>query len=220
MQIALSFAWSRNSYKGCRDQSARKKMERETTSLKQQYCCTAVMNVISSLFSVASLAFCILLSVQTSAITDRVLDLETGHGEQIFHRVPSFSVDQFNSLIQERVDELLSQVSITSTWRHACIFIYLTIWVYSLSIFNHVEWKTSRPSLCFWSLFKLTFVLNLQRSYEHFAKIRIARQVSPSPDCNCPPGKSAFNNALNRHNVLLTLYNNSDKVAHRKEAIL
>lgn len=87
------------------------KMERETTSLKQQYCCTTVMNVISSLFSVASLAFCILLSVQTSAIADRVLDLETGHGEQIFHRVPSFSVDQFNSLIQERVDELLSQVS-------------------------------------------------------------------------------------------------------------
>uniref|UniRef100_A0A4W5Q7H5 Uncharacterized protein n=1 Tax=Hucho hucho TaxID=62062 RepID=A0A4W5Q7H5_9TELE len=109
-------------------------MEREATSLKQQYCCPTVMNVISSLFSVASLAFCILISVQTSAITDRVLDLETGHGEQVFHRVPSFSVDQFNSLIQERVDELLSQ-----------------------------------------------------RSYENLSKIRIARQVSPTPDCNCPP---------------------------------
>lgn len=71
------------------------------------------MNIISSLLSVASLAFCILLSLQTSEIKDRVLDLETGHGEQIFHRVPSFSVDQFNSLIQERVDELLSQVSIS-----------------------------------------------------------------------------------------------------------
>uniref|UniRef100_A0A4W5QCS0 Uncharacterized protein n=1 Tax=Hucho hucho TaxID=62062 RepID=A0A4W5QCS0_9TELE len=116
-------------------------MEREATSLKQQYCCPTVMNVISSLFSVASLAFCILISVQTSAITDRVLDLETGHGEQVFHRVPSFSVDQFNSLIQERVDELLSQ-----------------------------------------------------RSYENLSKIRIARQVSPTPDCNCPPGKRAFIN--------------------------
>ncbi|KAK6323500.1 hypothetical protein J4Q44_G00058390, partial [Coregonus suidteri] len=103
------------------------KMEREAASLKRQYCCTTVMNVISSLFSVASLAFCIFLSLQTSEINDRVLDLETGHGEHVFHRVSGFSVDQFNSLIQERVNELLSQ-----------------------------------------------------RSYEHFAKIRIARQVSPS----------------------------------------
>lgn len=89
------------------------KMEREAASLKRLYCCTTAMNIISSLLSVASLAFCILLSLQTSEIKDRVLDLETGHGEHVFHRVPGFSGDQFNSLIQERVDELLSQVSIS-----------------------------------------------------------------------------------------------------------
>ncbi|XP_038851490.1 collagen alpha-1(XXV) chain-like isoform X2 [Salvelinus namaycush] len=128
------------------------KMEREATSLKRRYCCTTVMNIISSLLSVASLAFCILLSLQTSEIKDRVLDLETRLGEHVFHRVPGFSVDQFNSLIQERVDELLSQ-----------------------------------------------------RSYEHFAKIRIARQVSPSPDCNCPPGSPGKRGRRGRNGEPATL---------------
>ena len=96
------------------------KMEREVTSQKRQPCRTTVFNFISSLFSVASIAFCIFLSVKTSEIKGRVVDLETGHGEHILHRVPGFSLDHFNSLIQERVDELLSQVSM-------CTFIYVNV---------------------------------------------------------------------------------------------
>lgn len=85
-------------------------MEKTAETYKPQYCCGTFVNVLACLFSFVSFAYCILLSVQTSEIKTRVAELETGNGELLYHQVPGFSMDQFNSLIQQRVDELLSQV--------------------------------------------------------------------------------------------------------------
>lgn len=43
-------------------------------------------------------------------LKSRVVDLESGNGEHTFVRAPGYSMDDFNSLIDQRVDELLSQV--------------------------------------------------------------------------------------------------------------
>lgn len=88
----------------------RGKMEKEVAPQKRQHCRTTVLNIISSLCSVASIAFCILLSINTTDIKNRVVDLESGNGEHTFTRAPGYSVDDLNSLIQQRVNELLSQV--------------------------------------------------------------------------------------------------------------
>ncbi|KAG8006224.1 Collagen alpha-1(XXV) chain, partial [Nibea albiflora] len=87
------------------------KMEKEVAPEKRQYYRTTVLNIISSLCSVASVAFCILLSINAADIKNRVVDLESGNGEHTFLRVPGYSMDDFNSLIEQRVDELLSQRS-------------------------------------------------------------------------------------------------------------
>ncbi|KAE8279029.1 Collagen alpha-1(XXV) chain CLAC-P Collagen-like Alzheimer amyloid plaque component [Larimichthys crocea] len=87
------------------------KMEKEVAPQKRQYYRTTVLNIISSLCSVASVAFCILLSINAADIKNRVVDLESGNGEHTFLRVPGYSMDDFNSLIEQRVDELLSQRS-------------------------------------------------------------------------------------------------------------
>ncbi|KAJ8262537.1 hypothetical protein GJAV_G00167540 [Gymnothorax javanicus] len=107
-------------------------MERESMTYKRQDCCRTFGSVISLLFSVVSVAFSVFLSIQTSEISQRVVELETGNGEILFHQVPGFSMDRFNSLVRERVDQLLSQ-----------------------------------------------------RTYEHMAKIRTARQAPT--ECDCPP---------------------------------
>lgn len=60
----------------------------------------------------ASVAFCILLSINAADVNSRVLHLETGNGEHSFLRAPGYSMDDFNSLIGQRVDELLSQVKV------------------------------------------------------------------------------------------------------------
>ncbi|KAJ8377845.1 hypothetical protein AAFF_G00250770 [Aldrovandia affinis] len=117
-----------------RDSRCAENMERKPGSYKRQHCCRTFANVISFIFSVVSVAYCILLSVQTSEIRERVVELESGHGELLYHQARGFSMDQFNSLVRERVDQLLSQ-----------------------------------------------------RSYEHLAKVRSARQAPA--DCSCPPGK-------------------------------
>ncbi|XP_051999321.1 collagen alpha-1(XXV) chain-like [Xyrauchen texanus] len=108
------------------------KIERDTGYGKQRHCFRAIVDVIPFVFSLVSFAFCFLLSIQTSEIKDRVVDLEIGSGARTFSPF-GLSMDQFNSMVQERVDKLLSQ-----------------------------------------------------RSYEHLARIRTARQASS--DCNCPPG--------------------------------
>ncbi|TDG99796.1 hypothetical protein EPR50_G00197940 [Perca flavescens] len=110
------------------------KMEKEVAPQKRQHCGTTVLNIISYLCSVASIAFCIFLSINTADLKNRVVDLESGNDEHTLIRAPGYSMGHFNSLIEQRVDELLSQ-----------------------------------------------------RSYEHFVKIRTARQAGP--ECSCPPGK-------------------------------
>lgn len=89
------------------------KMEKEAAPRKRQYWRTTVLNIISSVCSVASIAFCIFLSMNTADIKNRVVDLESGNGEHTFIRAPGYSMDDFNSLIEQRVDELLSQVRLT-----------------------------------------------------------------------------------------------------------
>jgi len=88
------------------------KMEKEVAPQKRHYYRTALLNIISSLCSVASVAFCILLSINAADVNSRVLHLETGNGEHSFLRAPGYSMDDFNSLIGQRVDELLSQVKV------------------------------------------------------------------------------------------------------------
>lgn len=85
-------------------------MEKEVAPQKRQHYRTTVLNLVSSLCSVASVAFCILLSMNAADIRSRVVDLESGDGVHISSRAPGYSMDDLNSLIEQRVDELLSQV--------------------------------------------------------------------------------------------------------------
>lgn len=95
------------------------RMESEARPGKRQFCFRTVANVASFAFSVVSVAFCVFLSVQTAEIKARVLDLEAGprDGEWglFTSRPPGFQMEDFNSLIQQRVDELLSQVRSRAT---------------------------------------------------------------------------------------------------------
>ncbi|TKS92786.1 Collagen alpha-1(XXV) chain CLAC-P [Collichthys lucidus] len=137
------------------------KMEKEVAPQKRQYYRTTVLNIISSLCSVASVAFCILLSINAADIKNRVVDLESGNGEHTFLRVPGYSMDDFNSLIEQRVDELLSQArrNPSKHLKSSCV---------------HMN--------------ENAILFTFQRSYENFVKIRTARQASP--ECNCPPGRT------------------------------
>ncbi|KAF4089305.1 hypothetical protein AMELA_G00064940 [Ameiurus melas] len=124
------------------------KMESDSGLSGKRHYLRAITGAIPFVFSVASVAFCILLGIQTSDIKNRMLDFESSSGERLLHPFAEVSVDEFNSMVEERVDEVLSQ-----------------------------------------------------RSYEHFARIRTARQVSP--ECNCPPGNAhLFNN-----NIMCSIYN-------------
>lgn len=91
------------------------KMENDTGSAKRRHCLRATVDVMPFLFSLLSLAFCFLLSFQNREIKDRVVDLEIGSGARLLNPFHGISMDQFNSMIQERVDELLSQVCNAST---------------------------------------------------------------------------------------------------------
>lgn len=89
------------------------KMEKEVAPQKRQRCrATAALNIISSLCSVASIAFCILLSINAADVKNRVVDLQSGNDGQSLVRAPGYSVDDLNSLIDRRVDELFSQVNV------------------------------------------------------------------------------------------------------------
>lgn len=91
------------------------KMENDTGSAKRRHCLRATVNVMSFVFSLLSFAFCFLLSFQTREIKDRVVDLEIGSGARLLSPFHGISMDQFNSMVQERMDELLSQVCNAST---------------------------------------------------------------------------------------------------------
>lgn len=90
------------------------KMENETDRCKRRHCLGATVDVMQFVFSILSFAFCFLLSVQTSDMKDKIVDLEIGRGAMVLNPFHEISIDQFNSMIQERVDELLSQVRIPS----------------------------------------------------------------------------------------------------------
>ncbi|KAJ7327052.1 hypothetical protein JRQ81_016811, partial [Phrynocephalus forsythii] len=95
------------------------------------------------LLSVLSVASCVYLGVKMSDLQGRVFLLEAVQGDLsssssssaaavAYSPLPGSSLDQLNSLVQEKVERLLAQ-----------------------------------------------------KSYEHMAKIRIAREAPP--ECNCPP---------------------------------
>lgn len=109
------------------------KMEKEVAPEKRQCHRATVLNMISSFFSVASIAFCILLSINAADIRNRVVDLESGNGEHTFIRAPGYSMDDFNSLIEQRVDELLSQVRLASALLD--FYLILRINVLKLALF-------------------------------------------------------------------------------------
>ena len=92
--------------------SLRAEMEREAPLQKRQNPRTAALSVFSSLCSVASIAFCVFLSITTSDVTRRIVDLESRNGEPTLIRPVGYSEDDLNVLIRDRVDELLSQVSL------------------------------------------------------------------------------------------------------------
>ncbi|KAG9337114.1 hypothetical protein JZ751_029782 [Albula glossodonta] len=98
-------AMERNGHTRCAED-----MESKAASRGQQYCCRTFANVLSLLFSVASLAYCVFLSVQTSEIRARVAELDNGNAELLYRPVPGFAMDKLDSLIHERVDQLLSQL--------------------------------------------------------------------------------------------------------------
>lgn len=100
------------------------KMEKEelVAPQKRQRCRATVLNIISSFCSVASIAFCVLLSINTADIRSRVVDLESGNGEHTFTRAPGYSADDMHSLIRERVDKLLSQVTCLPRLLHFALF--------------------------------------------------------------------------------------------------
>ncbi|KAA0723938.1 Collagen alpha-1(XXV) chain CLAC-P [Triplophysa tibetana] len=87
------------------------KMESDTGAGKRRHCLKATVDVIPFVFSVVSFAFCFLLSVQNSDIKDRVVDLEIGSGARLLSPLNGLSMDQFNAMVQEKVDTLLSQRS-------------------------------------------------------------------------------------------------------------
>lgn len=87
------------------------KMESDLGFGGQRHFLHAITGAIPFIFSVASLAFCVLLGIQNSDIKNRVIDLESSNGERLLHPFAEVSLDEFNSMVQERVDEVLSQVS-------------------------------------------------------------------------------------------------------------
>lgn len=90
-------------------------MEKQAAPHKQRhYCRATALSVISSLCSVASVAFCVHLGLYAADIQNRVVDLESVKGERALVRAPGYSVDDFNALIEQRLDDLLSQVIIRS----------------------------------------------------------------------------------------------------------
>lgn len=93
------------------------KMESDTGAGKRRHCLKPAVDVIPFVFSVVSFAFCFLLSVQTSDIKDRVVDLESGSGARFLSPFNGLTIDQFNALVQDKVDKLLSQVSVPKLFK-------------------------------------------------------------------------------------------------------
>ncbi|TFK00068.1 Collagen alpha-1(XXV) chain [Platysternon megacephalum] len=115
----------------------------EPSCLGGQRCCPSwtlpSSSLLAAFLSVVAVASCVYLGVKTSDLHARVSAIESAQGDfsaaaASYQLLPGFSLDQLNSMMQEKVERLLAQ-----------------------------------------------------KSYEHLAKIRIAREAPP--ECNCPAGK-------------------------------
>lgn len=69
------------------------------------------------LLSVGSIASCVYLGMKTNDLQARVFAIETAQGDMgaaalagSYQSLPSYSLDQLNSLMQEKVEQLLAQV--------------------------------------------------------------------------------------------------------------
>ncbi|TSK82195.1 Collagen alpha-1(XXV) chain [Bagarius yarrelli] len=87
------------------------KMESDTGIGEKRHYLKTITGAIPFAFSVASVAFCILLGIQSNDIKNRMLDLESSNGARLLHPFAEVSIDEFNSMVQERVDEVLAQRS-------------------------------------------------------------------------------------------------------------
>ncbi|XP_068087211.1 collagen alpha-1(XXV) chain-like [Hyperolius riggenbachi] len=67
-------------------------------------------SALALLMSIFSLVSCLYLNVKSSELQTRMWAVEHGKSGEIYH-VPGLSVDQLNSIVQEKVDRLLSQRS-------------------------------------------------------------------------------------------------------------
>lgn len=85
-------------------------MEKAAAAEKRRQYRATVLSVASSLCSVASVAFCVLLSINAADVRSRVSGLEAAGGEHSFLCAPGFTLEDFNSLVEQSVDERLSQV--------------------------------------------------------------------------------------------------------------
>ncbi|XP_051896495.1 collagen alpha-1(XXV) chain-like [Pristis pectinata] len=72
--------------------------------------CWTLSSAVWSVLSLGSVAFCICLSVKTSQLEERILDLENVKGAALLPPLgPGSAADRMRVLVQERVDHLLSQ---------------------------------------------------------------------------------------------------------------
>lgn len=86
-------------------------MEKDAARQERQRRRAAALNATSCVFSVASVAFCVLLSINAADLRTRLVDVESLTGEHKLIRAPGYSSEDLNSLIEEKVNELLSQVT-------------------------------------------------------------------------------------------------------------
>lgn len=163
----------------------------KVTPEKRHRCRATVLNIISSLCSVASIAFCVLLSINAADLQNRVVGLESGNGEHPIVRAPGYSMGDFNSLIQQRVDELLSQVTNGASLHTCSQLLNATSRLIDSEVTQLESGSTQNFTMDDFNRHvhanESCVYLKFQRSYENYVKIRTARQASP--ECNCPPGK-------------------------------
>lgn len=115
------------------------KMESDSGFGGKRHYLRTITGAIPFVFSVASVAFCILLGIQTSEIKTRMLDLESSNGERPMHPFAEVSIDEFNSMVQERVDEVLSQVNHFNLFKSVYVnvaFHYFTQCIHLLTFAN------------------------------------------------------------------------------------
>lgn len=109
-------------------------MEKDAARQERQRRRATALNATSCVFSVASVAFCVLLSINAADLRNRLVDVESLTGEHKLIRAPGYSSEDLNSLIEEKVNELLSQVTILHASRASvqmmvnekCLFVHFS----------------------------------------------------------------------------------------------